>query len=274
MVEEVLDREAAGGDGEVGLAMAPVEAPCALPAWLKPAAIDFDLPEDDGEDAAEPESVSWVAVFHSWCLGIAPRELASLYGVPIRAIQRRVKAENWPQLCETLPAEEKLPAGVLATRQRLVWENRERNQALASKFRDGLAKVIEKFQRGNLKVEVVKANKDGVQVIETDAGPREIQQLASALKQVTDVTYRAVGDLTEHERKDGPNAHGQPAVNIIIPNVVMRDDEPRQVDGFDRDVPEEEQLPPETHSPIPDVLDYERHLAAATDDEDENPVPG
>jgi len=251
-----------------------------VPEWAKPAVVDHDLgPVEDLPK--EPRNAPWAAIYSGYVSGMSPRQLAANYNVPLKLIKHRIRSEQWAFLAENLPAKTKPPPGAGFARETVAWQNREANYAMFELLRQGLSKRLTALANDELKIETVKATREGVQVVESEPTPRDLQQLASAAKTLAEGSYRALGDMTEHERKEGIGQSAGQAINIVIPNVVLAGQS--GAGGPEGDVIEAGEvpsdLPEQVHSPIPDIVGWGQYEAQGgegedSNDESENSVPG
>jgi hypothetical protein len=139
---------------------------------------------------------------------------------------QRSAVQLWQEVPETgRSAVATIPSKVEA-KLALIADNRQKNYEAACKLRDHALSILDKLGKGELQFEKVFNSKAGG-VVRAVIGPSsgDWVNIATYLRTIADLTYRALGDMAEKGpdgtgTSAGPNAPGAPAITIILPGAI------------------------------------------------------
>lgn len=217
------------------------------------------------------------AAYEEFRSGGQLEDISLALAIPIHELKRWAREENWVALTRrsagaVVPLNED---GATAERAKeRIKANREKNLLIAQKLQEDLLEVIEKLRAGTLKVKKVFAN--GM-AVDLDPGLRDRGDLALYAKNVAELSYRALGDVTESAKNppSDPAASSAGQITIILPPAVASPRQKRLDTSYDVDsqvvtlekpalvgLPEDTQTssPPSTSpSPTDSCEDYPCH---------------
>lgn len=180
---------------------------------------------------------NWAEVFAGYCNNASFEELSELHGIALDSLKERARCEGWKRVRNHLLAQNRALArldegdnSTLAARteRRLnkLRLNREQNFRDVGVLIEHAREVIEKLRDGTLELEKVFNGKDGIRRATVKPGPGDWVNIATYLRTLQDLSYRALGDMTaagkaEADVPAGNNGNGNaPAITIILPAAI------------------------------------------------------
>ena len=183
---------------------------------------------------------NWAAAFTAYCNGSPVEEVSMTFDIPLKTLVQKVQDEGWTSLRAKLPLSGELGVAPLANeitaKLAVVKANRIANLEVAVELRKAFVdQILKPLAAQEVQIERLFHNKGMVVRAEQRPGPADWVNIAAAAKTIADLTYRALGDVVAGERaqSDTPAAAGgaAPTITIILPNVVARPREERQIEA-------------------------------------------
>ncbi len=167
----------------------------------------------------EPQPpVNWAALFITYQAGSTLEDIAQACSMPLETLQEVADREGWAALASGAPlSSADDPQGKFATLE----ANRRANFDAAVMLRNALLSDARRLQEGTLRLEKVFCNKDGIITAPIIPGPQDHAAYARALQLIADVTYRALGDQNEAERKTGKPGETRGEITIVLPAAIQ-----------------------------------------------------
>lgn len=189
--------------------------------------------------------------------GTPTEEIAEVFKIPIDSLKAKIREEGWNSLVNELNVPNFSCPKQTEEALKKCEENRHKNYEIASKLRDDAKQIIEGLLAGTLRIKKQFHNRG--QIVEFEAEPTLADRvnLATYVRTITDLTYRALGDMAVN---GGPGElltlPAPPPVTIILPTAVAA---PRQervvsaaIDPAHHEQPKQiELVPPRDESPKP-----------------------
>lgn len=169
---------------------------------------------------------NYSAAFIQFSKGSSLEEVSLALAIPVETLTNRAKAEGWQKLAVQLNADRGV-VGRSNDRFEIIQANRARNLDIAQKLQQHLAKVADDLIAGTLKVP--RLLKDG-SVVNMDPSPSDYASLGAYSKSVSEMSYRAVGDVLV-AAPEGQAASQTP--NQIIINLPGAITAPRDARSYD-----------------------------------------
>jgi hypothetical protein len=157
-------------------------------------------------------------------------EISQIFACPMPVLRRAAMTQDWATMSAKLvvPTARDIP-DVTEARLKRLESNRAKNFELADILREKLLKDFIALRNGTLKVERVAAYKGEVHHTEVEPGPQDLVALANAAKNVSEMTYRALGDVAAEDRQIVGAKNGDAAsITVILPTVVHTTNAPRE----------------------------------------------
>jgi len=183
---------------------------------------------------------SYTPAFVAFCEGAPPEEISEVFHIPLKSLQAKMRQEGWLGLANRMmgrvvpdmtPNDDAL-AKCLA--------NRAKNYENAAKLRDHAVVIIEALRAGTLRIKKQFQSKGQIVEYQAVPGPSDWLNIASYLRTIADMTYRALGDF-QAQVKPGQDAPAgaqtpppAPAVTIILPSAIARPREERGIESESR----------------------------------------
>ena len=175
----------------------------------------------------------YTPAFVAFCGGASLEELADEFRIPIESLKAKVRAEGWRGLAnriaprfgpETSPSE-----GILDK----IEANRAKNYEAAAKLREHAVTVIHALCAGTLRIKKQFQHKGQVIEYEAVPGPSDWLNIATYLRTIADMTYRALGDHEANGRYRADAGPGSPPpappIAIVLPDAIAKPREQRQI---------------------------------------------
>jgi hypothetical protein len=180
--------------------------------------------------AASETTYNWAAMFVAYSGGSKLEEISQIFACPMPVLRRAAMTQDWATMSAKLvvPTARDIP-DVTEARLKRLESNRAKNFELADILREKLLKDFIALRNGTLKVERVAAYKGEVHHTEVEPGPQDLVALANAAKNVSEMTYRALGDVAAEDRQIVGAKNGDAAsITVILPTVVHTTNAPRE----------------------------------------------
>ena len=180
--------------------------------------------------AASETTYNWAAMFVAYSGGSKLEEISQIFACPMPVLRRAAMTQDWATMSAKLvvPTARDVP-DVTEARLKRLESNRAKNFELADILREKLLKDFIALRNGTLKVERVAAYKGEVHHTEVEPGPQDLVALANAAKNVSEMTYRALGDVAAEDRQITGAKNGDAAsITVILPTVVHTTNAPRE----------------------------------------------
>jgi hypothetical protein len=171
------------------------------------------------------EDLPWAAMFVAYAQGTPLPEIAAAFGVSEPVLDRAARAQGWPAIASRNPLGVSVspPNGVEAqVRLAEIETNRRANLHVAEMLRETLVDHLTRLKAGTLKMEKAFNNKGSIAYAELEPGPQDLQAYAAAAKTVSEMTYRALGDVLQGDAASG-SGKGDGDTYIILPPAVATD---------------------------------------------------
>lgn len=167
------------------------------------------------------------AAFVEFCKGGTLEEISFGLCVPLSVIQNWHRTEAWTHVSKSalIPVKQ---TGELAKRDlKAIEDNRSINLRIAQQLQEDLLEIIGKLRAGELRIQKTFANGTTAEV---EPGLRERVDLAAYARTVTEMSYRALGDVAEvrHSGNELPDRGAGGQITIVLPAIVAA---PRQNRG-------------------------------------------
>lgn len=191
----------------------------------------------------------WAAAFAAYCQSTPLSEISQTLGIPMALLKERCKGEVWSRVRKSMventqalarldevQPDNSLTEKKLAALQR----NRERNLIAVNKLMEHAVEAIEKLRDGTLELEKVFNGKAGIVRATVKPSTGDWVNIATYLRTLQDLSYRALGDTTASEKgnQDVPVGTPGPAITIILPAAIAAPRQERQAKVIDlQDVP-------------------------------------
>lgn len=205
--------------------------------------------------------VNWPEVFVAYCNSCPVDEIAQVYDIELSTLQAYVTTQGWAKLRASIPQAQLTAGEKTSAKLAVIEQNRAENLRSWVELRDQLVDVIKDLRSGKLKFEKLFHNKGFV--VRDEIGPTtgDLVNITTAMRTVSDGTYRALGDFQASDKggQDGAaNSQGAaPAITIILPGVISAPRELRasvdvQAEVIDLRLPSESPKPSDTgFAPLP-----------------------
>jgi hypothetical protein len=180
--------------------------------------------------AASETTYNWAAMFVAYSGGSKLEEISQIFACPMPVLRRAAMTQDWATMSAKLvvPTARDIP-DVTEARLKRLESNRAKNFELADILREKLLQDFIALRNGTLKVERVAAYKGEVHHTEVEPGPQDLVALANAAKNVSEMTYRALGDVAAEDRQITGSKNGDAAsITVILPTVVHTTNAPRE----------------------------------------------
>lgn len=202
---------------------------------------------------------NWPAVFVAFCNNHTPEELAKAFDIPEHAVKFQIRREKWEALRRELPLlspgitidvdpalvpnnpfqrselpAPNVPGGSVVVQQNpqaylapsirasfeTLSDNRKQNYAQADRLRQKINDLIDDVEKGKFKIKRGFHHKGVVVYAETDPTPSDLLNIATYIRTVHELTYRALGDTTgTGSPTETPSGGPQPAAPVITINL-------------------------------------------------------
>lgn len=171
-------------------------------------------------------SLNYSAAFVQYSKGIPLEEVSLALAIPLKSLLSRSLNEGWNKLIRQFNE----PRGVALQENRfeIIQANRDRCLEIAKNLQQHLLKVSKDLMDGTLKVP--RLLKDG-SVVSMDPSPSDYASLGAYSKSVSEMSYRAVGDVLVAAPEGGQAASQTP--NQIIINLPGAITAPRDARSYD-----------------------------------------
>lgn len=192
-----------------------------IPDWLQALTLSEGPKSETAPVRASDIAYNWPAMFLAYSQGSELSDIAELFGCPCKTLEAVARDQKWAETSEAMKLQETTGEGLDAARLAKLAENREKNYDLANNLRTDLARKFQDLAKGELKVECVVKHKEGWDVAETAASPRDIKALAESARIMSEIGYRALGDLEEPRRNKQQSAPEKAvSINVNIPSAI------------------------------------------------------
>lgn len=177
---------------------------------------------------------NWAAMFTSYASGSSLEDIADAFACPLPLLRRAATTQDWAAIASRLVTPPALPPKPETdTRLAILERNRAKNYEMADMLRDRLIHDFTQLRNGSLRVEKALVSKGQILHTDVEVGPSDLVALANAAKTVSDMTYRALGDVNAEERQT-KGAMEAASITVILPTVVHNHnhqlpDEPKEV---------------------------------------------
>lgn len=206
---------------------------------------------------------NWAAAFVCYCNNHPLEEISDTLCIPLSTLENKILQERWPamrgQLClatngplEVSPAPvedigprdpfagpeassavavaQKMPP-VLAAKLAALAANREINYKDADNLRKHAQGLLTSLVEGTLEMEQLYHNKGEVVRAARRLSPADMVNIATYVRIIQDMTYRALGDVVVGEKgQDAPTGgnHAPPQITIYLPAAIAQPRELRE----------------------------------------------
>ena len=168
----------------------------------------------------------YTPAFVAFCGGASLEEISEEFKIPIESLKAKMRQEGWRSLAnriaprfgpETSPCD-----GILDK----IEANRAKNYEAAAKLREHAVKIIEALCAGTLRIKKQFQHKGQIIEYEATSGPADWLSIATYLRTIADMTYRALGDHEASGRYRADASPGTtppaPPITIILPDAIAR----------------------------------------------------
>ena len=176
---------------------------------------------------------AYTPAFVAFCYGSPIEEISKEFNIPIKSLMAKIRQESWRSLAERLARRimpETAPHDSILDK---IEANRAKNYEIAAELREHLVTIVNALRIGALRIKKRFQRKGQVIEHEVEPGPADWLAIATYLRTVTDMTYRALGD---HEGNGGYKADASPGtpppaspITIILPAAVAEPRQERQI---------------------------------------------
>jgi hypothetical protein len=176
---------------------------------------------------------SYTPAFVAFCGGAPLDEIAEEFNIPIGSLTAKVRNEGWRGLAnriaprfgpDTSPADDILDK---------IEANRAKNYEAAAKLREHAVTIIKALCAGTLRIKKQFQHKGQVIEYEAEPGPSDWLSIATYLRTIADMTYRALGDHEANGRYRADAGPGgstpAPSIEIVLPDAIAKPREQRQI---------------------------------------------
>lgn len=192
-------------------------------------------------------SYPWQAAFVAYCNAAPLEEISAIFEIPLDTLTTKAGDEGWKGLRNKLAlitnpsnnaAVSQVESGGLsvevASKLKLVAENRIDNLKVFVKLREHLVESVKALADGTLEIERVFNGKLGIVTHRGKAGPADWVNISTYARTVADGTYRALGDFQGGKNEGQDAAAGTlqppaPSITIILPAAIARPRQEREI---------------------------------------------
>lgn len=164
---------------------------------------------------------NYAAAYTQYASGFELKDISHELAIPLEVLKRRAREEGWSSLVHQLPHGTNTPVKAERDIQAIV-KNRQRVMELANRLMTDLEQVTSDLLSGELLIE--KVTSKGERVMRSpDIGDR--RTLVAALKEVAEVSFRALGDVPEKAGREGGQGTGSgisQKITLVLPTVVAQ----------------------------------------------------
>lgn len=187
---------------------------------------------------SEPKPVlyggyDWHGAFLAYCHGHTTGEIAEMYSIPHEKLLRKMSVDRWEigrqdlAKLSPIPFEQQSPQ--LASLEKLQ-HNRQRIVNIVGQLFEDAAEVTRALREKRLKFKkhfVSRTKEAGTTIIEKEVDPsmQDRVALSNYLKTLSEIAYRALGDVAPGESQVGPSLASQvpnAAITIILPEAIAK----------------------------------------------------
>ncbi len=180
-------------------------------------------------------SYPYTPAFVAFCGGAPLEEIAHEFNIPIESLKAKIRQDAWRSLANRISG--RIAVEVTSHDEALnkIETNRAKNYETAAKLRDHAIEIIHCLRAGTLRIKKRFQQKGQLVEQEVEPGPADWLSIATYLRTVTDMTYRALGDFQAQGGKAvqdapaGTPSPPAPPITIVLPSAVAR---PRQERGL------------------------------------------
>lgn len=197
------------------------------------------------------QNFNYSSAFVQYSKGVSLDEISLALAIPLKTLQSKHNNDGWPKLAKVY--NEQRGVALQDNRVEIIQANRAMNAEIARNLQKHLLKVSLDMLAGTLKVP--RLLKDG-SVVSMDPSPSDYASLGAYSKSVSEMSYRAVGDVLVAAPEGGLAASQTPNQIIInLPGAITAPRDSRSYDPQTDILPEP--APVEGSGRNPNVIDAE-----------------